>query len=190
MWILLDNHDSFTHILHHYLQMEERDTIVVRNDEVSVEGLAAMQPERLIISPGPETPPGAGITMSAVAHFAHKIPVLGVCLGHQALGLHFGAKLVRGPQPVHGHTSRLLHTGHPFFSLSEEEKPEVMRYHSLVLENLENTGLAAIAHAEDDDTIQAIAHQSLPCIGVQFHPESIGTRSGAAMIKAWAQMYR
>lgn len=188
MWVLIDNHDSFTHILHHYLMIEEPDTVVIRNDEISLEELIALHPARLVISPGPETPLQAGITMPAVAHFADKIPVLGVCLGHQALGLHFGAKLVRGLAPVHGHTSRLVHTNHPLFATLSS--PEVMRYHSLVLKDLEGSGLTAIATAEDDGSIQAVAHETLPCIGVQFHPESIGTPDGAAMIKAWAEMFR
>lgn len=187
MWLLLDNHDSFTHILWHYLLAVEPDTRVVKNDEMSVEELAALKPERLIISPGPETPREAGVTIAALAHFADKIPVLGVCLGHQALGLHFGANLVRAPQPVHGHTSVLRHDGHPLFSTAS---PVVMRYHSLALGALAGTGLRAIAHAEDDHTIQAIEHERLPLVGVQFHPESIGTEGGAAMIRSWARMYR
>lgn len=187
MWLLLDNHDSFTHILWHYLLAVEPDTRVVKNDEMGVEALAALNPKRLIISPGPETPREAGVTMDALAHFADKIPVLGVCLGHQAIGLHFGAELARAPQPVHGHTSVLYHEGHPIFSAAS---PVVMRYHSLTLEGLPGTGLRAIAHAEDDSTVQAIEHEGLPLIGLQFHPESIGTEGGAAMIKAWARMYR
>lgn len=187
MWLLLDNHDSFTYILWHYLLAVEPNTRVVKNDEMSVGELAALAPERLIISPGPETPREAGVTMAALAHFADKIPVLGVCLGHQALGLHFGAKLVRAPQPVHGHTSVLKHDGHSLFA---DARPVVMRYHSLALEGLPGTGLRAIAHAEEDGTIQAMVHDDLPLIGVQFHPESIGTEGGAAMISAWARMYR
>lgn len=187
MWLLLDNHDSFTHILWHYLLAVESDTRVVTNDEMSLEELVALAPSRLIISPGPETPRQAGTTMAGVAHFSDKIPVLGVCLGHQALGLHFGARLVRAPAPVHGHTSVLKHDDHPLFA---NASPTVMRYHSLVLEGLSGTGLRAIAHAQDDGTIQAVEHQTLPLLGVQFHPESIGTEGGAAMIKAWAGMYR
>ncbi len=186
MWLLLDNHDSFTHILWHYLLAVEPDTRVVKNDEMNAEELAALKPSRIIISPGPETPHQAGVTMDAVACFVEKIPVLGVCLGHQALGLHFGARLVRAPAPVHGHTSVLEHDGHPLFA---DPNPVVMRYHSLALESLPGTGLRAIAHAQDDGTIQAIAHETLPCLGVQFHPESIGTEGGAAMIKAWAKMF-
>lgn len=187
MWLLLDNHDSFTHILWHYLLAVEPDTRVIKNDEVTVEELAALKPDRLIISPGPETPREAGITMDAVAHFSERIPVLGVCLGHQALGLHFGARLVRAPAPVHGHTSVLSHAEHPLFSAAASV---VMRYHSLTLEGLQGTGLRAIAHAQDDGTVQAIEHETLPLIGVQFHPESIGTEGGAAMISSWAQMYQ
>lgn len=189
MWILLDNRDSFTHILHHSLLLAgAEDCCVVSSHEVSLEELIALKPQRLIISPGPETPVQAGITMAALNYFLPKIPVLGICLGHQAIGLHFGAQLVKAPQPMHGFTSRMVHEkGHPL--LEGLPNPfEAMRYHSLALEGLEGTGLRALAHAEDDSSIQVMTHETLPCVGIQFHPESIGTPDGVRLLQNWVKM--
>lgn len=191
MWILLDNYDSFTYILHHYLlQVCPPDTEckVYRNDELTVEELAALNPERLIISPGPETPLQAGITMDAINHFHDKIPILGVCLGHQALGMHFGAQLVQIPYPMHGKTSDIIHNHYPLFR--DIPSPcTVMRYHSLAIQGLENTGLKVLASSDDDNVVMAVAHEQYPCVGIQFHPESIGTYDGLKMLKNWVEMY-
>lgn len=188
MWLLLDNRDSFTHILHHSLLLAGAADLQVRESHsLSLEELIALRPERLLLSPGPETPLQAGITMAALAHFADKIPVLGICLGHQAIGMHFGARLVKAPEPVHGFTSAVTYEkGHPLF----EGLPQpftVMRYHSLALEGLEGTGLRALGHATDDGSIQVMAHESLPCVGIQFHPESIGTPEGIRLLRNWVQ---
>lgn len=188
MWVLIDNYDSFTHILHHYLLLTGHECRVYRNDALSLQELIDLSPTRLIISPGPETPLQAGITMEALRYFHDKIPVLGVCLGHQAIGMHFGAMLQRAPYPMHGKTSRITHSGHPLFARLGAS-PEVMRYHSLVLTDTEGTGLDVIATATDDHTIQAVAHQEFPCIGVQFHPESVGTADGQALLRNWAGLY-
>lgn len=187
MWILLDNYDSFTYILHHYLLQTGNECTVYRNDEVTIEQLAALHPSRLIISPGPETPLQAGITMDAIAYFHNKIPILGVCLGHQALGMHFAAKLSHAPYPMHGKTSNVTHNNHALFK-GLENPFTVMRYHSLVVNEFEKTGLNSLAHAEDG-SIMALAHDVFPCIGIQFHPESIGTTDGLQLLKNWAAMY-
>lgn len=187
MWILLDNYDSFTHILHHYLLQTGNECIVYRNDEITVAEIAQLQPERIIISPGPETPIEAGICMDVIQHFHKEIPILGVCLGHQAIGMHFGAKLIHIPYPMHGKTSQLTHNGHQLFQ-GLDNKFNVMRYHSLAIENLADTGLKAIASSNDDNQIMAIAHDSYPCIGIQFHPESIGTTVGEKLLSNWANM--
>lgn len=187
MWILLDNYDSFTYILHHYLLQTGNECKVYRNDELTVEELAALNPERLIISPGPETPLQAGITLDAIKYFHDKIPVLGVCLGHQALGMFFGAKLVQIPYPMHGKTSEVIHNNHQLFS-NITSPCTVMRYHSLAIEGLEGTGLQTVATSADDNIIMAIAHEKYPCIGIQFHPESIGTNHGLLMLQNWAGM--
>lgn len=186
MWVLLDNYDSFTYILRHYLLQTGNECAVYRNDEITVDELAALNPERLIISPGPETPLQAGITMDAIVHFHNRIPILGVCLGHQALGMYFGARLIHTPYPMHGKTSEVTHNGHPLFQ-NIPSLFTVMRYHSLAIEDIENTGLQAIAHTEDG-IIMALAHEQYPCVGVQFHPESVGTEYGLQLIKNWAEM--
>jgi anthranilate synthase/aminodeoxychorismate synthase-like glutamine amidotransferase len=129
MWILLDNYDSFTYILHHYLLQTGNECTVYRNDDLSLQQLTELNPSRLIISPGPETPLQAGICMEAIAHFHNRIPILGVCLGHQALGMYFGAELIHAPYPMHGKTSQVIHQQHELFN--DISSPfEVMRYHS------------------------------------------------------------
>jgi anthranilate synthase/aminodeoxychorismate synthase-like glutamine amidotransferase len=186
MWILLDNYDSFTHILHHYLLQTGNDCTVYRNDELSVQQLKDLNPSRIIISPGPETPLQAGICMDVIAAFHDKVPILGVCLGHQALGMYFGAKLVHAAYPTHGKTSEMTHNGHPLFR--DIASPfTAMRYHSLVIEQTENTGLQPVAHTADG-TIMAMVHETFPCIGIQFHPESIGSPDGSQLLKNWAAM--
>ncbi len=187
MYILIDNYDSFTYILHDYILQTGKECAVYRNDEISLDALIALKPERLIISPGPETPLQAGITMSAIAHFHDKIPILGVCLGHQALGMFFGAKLVHIPYPMHGKVSDTTHTRHDLFQQIPSPFP-VMRYHSLAVEGFENTPLQAIAHTADG-TIMALAHPAFPCLGVQFHPESVGTEHGLQLLRNWILLY-
>ncbi len=187
MWVLIDNYDSFTYILHHYLLQTGNECVVYRNDEITIEELKALNPSRIIISPGPETPLQAGITMDIVAHFHNKIPILGVCLGHQAIGMHFGADLVHAPQPMHGKTSAVKHNGHKLFS-NISNPFTAMRYHSLIIKEATGSGLSAIAHT-DDGTIMAIAHDTYPCIGIQFHPESVETKEGMQLIQNWAGMY-
>ena len=184
MWVLIDNYDSFTYILHDYLLQTGNECAVYRNDEISLSQLQGLNPARIIISPGPETPLQAGITMQAIDHFHKTTPILGVCLGHQALGMYFGAKLVHAPYPMHGKTSEIIHTGHAIFN-GIPSPFTAMRYHSLsVTDFTEN--IKPIAHTEDG-TIMALAHKSYPCIGVQFHPESVGTEHGLRLLKNWAQ---
>jgi len=188
MWILLDSYDSFTYILHHYLLQTGNECTVYRNDEITLEQLIDLNPSRLIISPGPETPLQAGICMDAIAHFHNRIPILGVCLGHQALGMFFGAQLIHAPYPMHGKTSTVTRIQHPLFA-GIDDPFTVMRYHSLAVDHFEGTGLKALAYTEDDHTIMALAHEQYPCIGVQFHPESVGTPHGLQLLKNWAAMY-
>ena len=187
MWILIDNYDSFTYILHHYLLQTGNECRVYRNDELSMQDLKKLDPERLIISPGPETPLQSGICMEAIDHFHNKIPILGVCLGHQALGMYFGAELVHAPYPMHGKTSTVRHDGSALFKSIPEEFT-VMRYHSLVLKNIKGD-LVSSAIALDDHSIMAIYHPDYLCAGIQFHPESIGTEHGLQRLKNWAEMY-
>lgn len=187
MWVLLDNYDSFTYILHHYLLHTGNECRVIRNDELTVDQIAALNPSRLIISPGPQTPLEAGISLAAIEYFHTKIPILGICLGHQALGMFFGAPLKHSPEPMHGKTSLVRHNSHPVFAGIDLEF-EVMRYHSLCIDISQNDELVPLASSNDDDILMAFAHRSLPLIGLQFHPESIGTPSGQRMIDNWAKM--
>lgn len=188
MWVLIDNYDSFTHILHDYLLQAGADCDIYRNDEISPEALEALQPERIILSPGPETPLQAGITMELIRRFYDRIPILGICLGHQAIGMHFGARLIHAPEPVHGKVHSVHHSGVSI--LKGLPQPfEAMRYHSLSITALEGTCLQEIA-ATTDGVNMAIQHEQYPCIGVQFHPESVGTPQGLQLLQNWASMYR
>jgi anthranilate synthase/aminodeoxychorismate synthase-like glutamine amidotransferase len=187
MWVLIDNYDSFTYILQHYLLQCGHECVVYRNDEISLEQLIVLAPKRLIISPGPETPLQAGITMAAIDHFHKRIPILGVCLGHQALGMYFGAELVHIPYPMHGKISEVTHNGHALFD-GIPSLFTVMRYHSLAVDHFKDPSLEAIAHTADG-TIMALAHKEYLCIGVQFHPESVGTEYGLQLLKNWAGLY-
>ncbi len=186
MWVLIDNYDSFTYILYHYLVQTGHTCKVIRNDEISVAELEQLSPSRIIISPGPGTPLQSGVSMEAIRHFHNRIPILGICLGHQALGMFFGARLTHAAYPMHGKTSSIVHQGHPLF----EHIPnsfEGMRYHSLIIDQLEGTGLQSIAYAEDDHAVMAVVHDHYPCTGIQFHPESIGTAHGWQIISNWAE---
>lgn len=189
MWVLIDNYDSFTYILHHYLLQTGNECTVYRNDEITIDDLKAFNPERIIISPGPETPLQAGITMDVIKHFHATTPILGVCLGHQALGMFFGGELIQIPYPMHGKTSEVVHNHHQLYS-NIPSPCTVMRYHSLAITNIENTGLHPLAYTTDDNILIAMAHETFPCIGIQYHPESIGTNNGLQLLKNWAAMYR
>jgi len=186
MWVLIDNYDSFTHILHHYLLQTGHECTVYRNDTLSLDALIQLNPSRLIISPGPETPLQAGITMEAIAHFYDRIPILGICLGHQAIGMHFGAKLLHAPAPVHGKVRPVLHDQRSLFKGLPSPLP-VMRYHSLSIAPCDE--LETLATAEDG-TIMAIRHRIYPCTGLQFHPESVGTPDGLQLLQNWATLHQ
>jgi len=186
MWVLIDNYDSFTWILHDYLLQTGHECRVYRNDEISVTQLSDLHPERIILSPGPETPLQAGITMSVIDHFHKHTPILGVCLGHQALGMYFGARLVHIPYPMHGKTSEVTHNHHPLFAAIPSPFT-AMRYHSLAVDDFSATQLQPLAHTQDG-IIMALAHREHRCTGVQFHPESVGTKYGLQLLKNWAAM--
>ncbi|KJD20499.1 anthranilate synthase component II [Vreelandella aquamarina] len=188
---MLDNYDSFTFNIVQYLSELNAEVVTYRNDEITLEQMHALAPTHLVISPGPCTPNEAGISLAAIEHFAGKLPILGVCLGHQAIGQVYGGKVVRAPQVMHGKTSAVVHRGQGVFS-GLENPLEVTRYHSLVVEqeSLPDCLEVTAWTAEDDVTpglIMGFRHRTLDVEGVQFHPESILTRQGHALLANFLQ---
>jgi anthranilate synthase/aminodeoxychorismate synthase-like glutamine amidotransferase len=182
MVLLIDNYDSFTYNLRDYILQLGLSCGVIRNDEMSLEEIAALEFTSAVISPGPRTPKEAGVTMNFIKRFHKTKPILGICLGHQAIGEFFGAKLVK-TKPVHGKTSVITHVEHYLFKDLPDDL-EVMRYHSLMLEEVEKTELKVIARTKENE-VMALSHPTLKIAGVQFHPESILTPSGLQMLKNW-----
>ena len=185
MLFVIDNYDSFTYNLVQYLGELGAEPHVVRNDAITLDAIAALGPSAIVLGPGPGVPADAGITIAVIKRFGATTPILGVCLGHQAIAEAYGARVIRAPRGVmHGKTSRVTHGGTGLFE-GVPNPVEVMRYHSLVVEHgsLPST-LAVIATAADDPTeIHAVQHREHPVIGVQFHPESIGTPDGKRMLR-------
>ena len=182
MIVLIDNYDSFTFNLFHYLGGLGADVAVHRNDKISVDDVIAAEPEAIVLSPGPCTPNEAGICLDLIDKAADKIPLFGVCLGHQAIGQVFGGKVVRAPVPVHGKLSEIKHNGSGVFH-GINGPFQATRYHSLVVERASLPG-ELIPNAETGDgLIMGMMHESLPVHGVQFHPESIASEHGHLMLK-------
>ena len=182
MIAMIDNYDSFTYNLVQYLSELGAETRVFRNDEISVDELEAMAPSHLVISPGPCTPNEAGITLAAIARFAGKLPILGVCLGHQAIGQAFGGKVVRARQVMHGKVSRIRHDEKGIF----EKIPNdfvATRYHSLVVEHSSLPECLAVTAQSEDGEVMGLRHRSLDIEGVQFHPEALLTEHGHEMLQ-------
>ncbi len=177
---LIDNYDSFTYNLYDYLCRLGIECVVFRNDEVPFEELDNF--DALVLSPGPQRPELAGYLMDIVRIYADKLPILGVCLGHQALGLYYGAELNKAKVPVHGKTSEIKHFNNDIF-YNIENPMQVMRYHSLILDKLPDV-LIPLAYT-DKGELMAMRHKKLPLWGVQFHPESILTPSGIKLISNW-----
>ncbi|WP_189444879.1 anthranilate synthase component II [Salinicola rhizosphaerae] len=184
--LMIDNYDSFTFNIVQYLGELGADVVTVRNDEVDLAELERLAPTHLVVSPGPCTPSEAGISMEAIRHFAGKLPILGVCLGHQAIGQVYGGDVIRAPQVMHGKTSAIRHRGEGVFE-GLEDPLEVTRYHSLVVDqNTLPDCLAVTAWVDDDDPtpglIMGLKHKTLDIEGVQFHPESILSRQGHELL--------
>jgi anthranilate synthase/aminodeoxychorismate synthase-like glutamine amidotransferase len=181
MILLIDNYDSFVHNLARYFQRLGQETVVVRNDQIDAERAAAMQPRAIVLSPGPCTPNEAGCSVEVVERLAGRVPILGVCLGHQAIAAALGASVVRAPQPMHGRTSVVEHEGEGVFA-GLPNPLTVGRYHSLVVDpaTLPHE-LKPTAHTPEG-VIMAFAHREWPVVGVQFHPESILTEHGYALL--------
>jgi len=192
MVLMIDNYDSFTFNLVQYLGELGAEVEVHRNDQITIEQIEAMQPERIMISPGPCTPNEAGISMQAIEHFASKLPILGVCLGHQSIGQVFGGKIIHAKEIMHGKTSMMYHNDVGVFK-GLTNPYEATRYHSLVIEKeslpdcLEITAWTQNKDGSIDE-IMGVRHKELPIEGVQFHPESILTEHGHDLLKNFLNM--
>ena len=187
MLVMIDNYDSFTYNLVQYLGELKADVKVFRNDEITLKEIEALEPDHLMISPGPCTPNEAGISLAAINYFAGKLPILGVCLGHQSIGQAFGGKIVHAREIMHGKTSMMYHNNKGVFR-GLESPFEATRYHSLVIEKasipdcLEITSWTENADGSMDE-IMGVRHKELPIEGVQFHPESILSQHGHQMLQ-------
>jgi anthranilate synthase component 2 len=187
MLLMIDNYDSFTFNLVQYFGELGEDVKTVRNDAIDVAGMAALKPARIVFSPGPCTPAEAGVCVEAIRHFAGKVPMLGVCLGHQAIGAALGGTVVRARAPMHGKTSRLAHDARGVFA-SLPQDFTVVRYHSLVVDRASLPDVLEVS-AEVEGEIMGLRHRTLPIEGVQFHPESILSEHGHAMLRNFLTAY-
>ena len=181
MLLLLDNYDSFTYNLYQYLGELGADTRVVRNDELTAEEALALGPERIVISPGPGTPDQSGITLELIRRAAGRVPLLGVCLGHQALGQAFGGRVVRAPTLMHGKTSPIHHDGRTVFA-GLPDPFIATRYHSLIVDGGSVPECLEVSAWTADGIVMGLRHRTLPLEGVQFHPESILTTAGKKLL--------
>ena len=182
MLLLIDNYDSFTYNLFHYLGQLGAEVVVKRNDELSAEDALAMRPEAIVLSPGPCTPNEAGICLSLIEKANGNVPILGVCLGHQSIGQIYGGKIVRAPEPMHGKVSRIHHTGKSVFRGLNNDF-QATRYHSLTIAPESMPAALEITATSDDGVIQGVMHKTHPVHGVQFHPESIASENGHALLQ-------
>jgi anthranilate synthase component 2 len=193
MFFVLDNYDSFTYNLVQYLGELKGDPVVRRNDEIGLEDIAALEPEAIVISPGPGRPSDAGISVPLIRRMVGRVPILGVCLGHQAIGEAFGGQIVRADRLMHGKTSPVTHTGANVFA-GLASPFEAMRYHSLVVDPRTLPEVLEITAWADDrpprSEIMGLAHREAPVWGVQFHPESVGTSLGYDLMANFVRLVR
>ena len=188
MVLVIDNYDSFTYNLVQYLGELGAKVVVRRNDEASIAQLRALTPARVVISPGPGRPEQAGVSLGVIKEFGRQMPVLGVCLGHQAIGLAFGGDVVRAPVPIHGKTSTVEHNGHGVFG-GLSSSFQAGRYHSLVVdEKTLPADLEVTARTKEDGLVMGLRHRTLPIHGVQFHPESVLTNEGRRILRNFLEM--
>ncbi len=182
MLLMIDNYDSFTYNLVQYFGELGEDVHTYRNDEITLEKITALKPDRICISPGPCTPNEAGVSVPLLQNFAGKLPILGVCLGHQSIGAAFGGKIIRAQQVMHGKTSVIQHTGTGVFK-SIPNPYTVIRYHSLAIERSSLPDCLEVTAWTEDGEIMAVRHKEFAIEGVQFHPESILSEHGHALLK-------
>ena len=188
MLLMIDNYDSFTFNLVQYFGELGETVRVVRNDEIDIAGIAALKPARLVLSPGPCTPKEAGVCVEAIRHFAGQMPILGVCLGHQAIGAALGGAIVRARVQMHGKASVISSDGQGVFR-GLPSRFSVIRYHSLVIEQASLPANLVVTATSDDGEIMGVRHRSLPIEGVQFHPESILSEHGHPMLRNFLEAY-
>jgi anthranilate synthase component 2 len=189
MLLMIDNYDSFTYNLVQYFGELGEDVRVARNDEITLDEIAALRPDRICISPGPCSPTEAGISIPVLERFAGEVPILGVCLGHQAIGQAFGGRVIRAQTLMHGKTGTIHHTGAGVFA-GMPDPLTAARYHSLAVERSSLPECLEITAWTDDDEIMGLRHKTLAVEGVQFHPESIATEHGHAMLKNFLNQKR
>lgn len=189
MLLMIDNYDSFTFNIVQYLAQLGEDVKVVRNDEISVADIAGLRPDRIVVSPGPCSPEEAGISVAAINEYAGKIPLLGVCLGHQSIGAAFGGKVVRSVSLMHGKTSPIHHDDRELFT-GLPNPFNATRYHSLVVERDSLPDCLEVTAWVDNGEIMGLRHRQLPVWGVQFHPESILTEGGMALLDNFIKLSR
>ena len=187
MILLIDSYDSFTFNLYQLTGAFCRDIEVIRNDRLTLAGIEQMQPEAILLSPGPGRPENAGIIVEAIRHFHRHIPILGICLGHQAISVAFGGEVVSAKTIMHGKTSAIIHSGEGLFTGIPQDA-EVMRYHSLAVKKETLPACLDITAIAGDGEIMALQHKEFPVAGIQFHPESIGTPTGEQLIRNFLQM--
>lgn len=188
MIVLIDNYDSFTYNLADYCAQLNIECCVIKNDAAGIAEIAAWQPKAILISPGPGTPMEAGISVEAVAYFSGKIPLLGVCLGHQAIAAHFGAKIVPAPWPMHGKQVSITHDNKGIFTRINNPT-QVVRYHSLMVDKATLPSVLQVSALSEDGVIMAIRHCCHATVGVQFHPEAILTTDGFSLLSHFFTYY-
>jgi anthranilate synthase/aminodeoxychorismate synthase-like glutamine amidotransferase len=188
MILLIDNYDSFTYNLYHYLGELGADTQVFRNDKISLDEIESLKPEKIVISPGPCTPKEAGISCDAIRRFGAKTPILGVCLGHQSIGAAYGGEIVRAPSIMHGKLSDVSHDDQTIFR-GLKNPFAAMRYHSLVIDPDHLPDELIVSARTEHGTIMAVRHKKFPVEGVQFHPESILAEEGKKLLKNFLDYY-
>ena len=184
--LVIDNYDSFTFNLVQLLGRYEDDIIVKRNDEISAGEISRMKPDKILISPGPGRPEDSNISVTVIEEFGHRIPVLGVCLGHQVIGMVYGAKIVNAPELMHGKTSEIFHDGKTIFS-AVDQGFNATRYHSLIVDGTTVNHDLEISARTQNGLVMGIRHKKFPVEGIQFHPESILTKEGNNIIKNWLE---
>ena len=187
MILMIDNYDSFTYNIVQEFGMLGADIKVVKNDEIDLAGIEALNPEAIVFSPGPGNPDSAGITLAAVRHFAGKLPLMGVCLGHQSIAQTFGGKIIGAKRLMHGKTSHLKHDGKGLFTGFPQDMV-AMRYHSLAVERASLPDCFEISAEAEDGEIMGLRHKTMPIESIQYHPESIGTPDGINQLKNFLDM--